>query len=636
MKQCLFALAIISLPALAGAQTPGDPGAALPGAALAGPGGDLATIQRIYDALPDGAVVYLPDGSRWNGTIPTPRPDKAVTWISLGSFPNHYTNLIGDGDLSVSYDNGAAQFEKQLINTKTFNFPANFFLWNQDRNYTGAYSGNYNQMAAMNAKTISGPTSSGNSSAANFDIDSRGMNPSSAYDVVVNINDNKYGQNSVWGIVDQIIDFSGRVPQAFASWNEYDIRANGDDAMPMSNDYASPAAHDRVGAYYSFQTLEQPAWAANHSYTAIGTAPGSQAGAATIQVRAGTYPYVWYCASSGISGAAAPAFPVPAIFAGHASAGVLTVTQWNAASSPLARNDIITGGGFFSLSDIIITGQLSGTAGGAGTYAINSLKRIPPGGMFAAPAMPDGAGGLVWHFGEAYGEDVSTGIWFTGSSTLGTAIAGDDYIRNAFLDTTLNRLAPAAAAIRIGPDQPVDFSGRATQASQNLRTLSYSTYQGADTLVYQVKAAASTAGSTINVFQAKDSGAFLTTRNMLDDGGGNQLIAGSTTMKAPLIDGDTQYINSAGASAIAARVSKIIVTASGVALTMPAAPGNAPGSGEMLDVIFTGAAPAVTWSLGSGTQAFGGAPLPARPRLGADVRFIWLQDQHIWEHIIPQ
>ena len=103
-----------------------------------------------------------------------------------------------------------------------------------------------------------------------------------------------------------------------------------------------------------------------------------------------------------------------------------------------------------------------------------------------APVWPTVAGtvvdgGVTWAFGTTVQGQVSRALQINGNANLGAAIliggpgsisdAGIDMCQ-AVLDTTTN---PNAAAIRIGANMPIDFSGDGTAAGQNQHTLQYTT-----------------------------------------------------------------------------------------------------------------------------------------------------------------
>jgi hypothetical protein len=110
------------------------------GAKLDGTASDQQTIQGIYNGLPAGSVVQIPQNSVWDGTI-TPDPSKFETWIFNGAQAGFYPPPVGDGDLTVSYNSGSLSATKKLVNTTRFTSPGYFFLWNQDPNFLGPYSG---------------------------------------------------------------------------------------------------------------------------------------------------------------------------------------------------------------------------------------------------------------------------------------------------------------------------------------------------------------------------------------------------------------------------------------------------------------------------------------------------------------
>ena len=86
----------------------------------------------------------------------------------------------------------------------------------------------------------------------------------------------------MWGIVDNLLDVTGRPPQAFAAWNEYDIVGNGTDVPTWDPNFGLPTAGARVGALI-FKTLAGNSWVANTAVHAASTTQTSLLGASTIQ-----------------------------------------------------------------------------------------------------------------------------------------------------------------------------------------------------------------------------------------------------------------------------------------------------------------------------------------------------------------
>lgn len=599
-----------------------------PGALCDGSAGDLVTIQTIYDNLPNGAVVIVPDGSLWNGTITTPNPNKSITWLLEGTFTNQYNNFIGDGDCSVSYRNGGASTDKILLNTHDFQYQATYTLWNCDPNFHGPFEGNYQQYSALAAGATSGPTSSGNTSPFIASMNSYGLGPASAYDCCFAATTAIYGQNSNWGVVVDIIDFTGRPTQAFRQWNEWDIEGNGYDWLPSSPGYYSAEPNGRVFAFMSLERLAGGTYAPGSNVSAFSMVQGSPGKASVIAVTAADgIAYTWYCEQSGVRAMTSPTFPVPNVFTGSIDAnGVLTVSSYLTGPG-IAVGDVISGCGFYSTTPIIVTGIINET-GNIGTYQTNHLKAVNSFGMFSCQPVIDGT--AIWYFGNTYNNAVSNGIWVTGNqgaASIQTVFGSNAKITNAGLDFTKAVFTSNAAAIRLGHNQVIDFSGDGTQANQNQRILTYSTYAGSNTLVYIV-------AGTGNVFEAADSGRFSTLHNTPDDGSGNVITAGNTTINKNIINDDIQIASVVGALQIAAGVSKVFVESNATtSIIMPPNPGLTNTQSFDLEVIFTAAVTA-TFTLGSGTQGFAGAALPTSFVAGNCVTFRWLQSANTWLHII--
>jgi hypothetical protein len=303
---------------------------------------------------------------------------------------------------------------------------------------------------------------------------------------------NRYGQNSTWGFVNQHYDFTGRPPQAFSNWmEEGDIQANGYDLSPWDPKYFNAgAAGGRVGFYLNFSTRDQNPWSASTAVLPFDTSAGGLRGASVIKVTASdNNAYTWYCTTGGTTGSVQPTWPTPVRFAGTITGNQLTVTS--VTTGTLVAGAYLSGNGF--IVPLKITGQTSGTTGGAGVYTLD--VSIPGGGattgaFFAAPQVADGT--AVWSFGTTYQLGVSQALYLTGSADVATVIGGNTQISNAVLDTSGFKLDAGAAAIRLAPGQSIDLTSQASQASNpsassiNQHTLQYSTQAGWGALRYQV------------------------------------------------------------------------------------------------------------------------------------------------------
>ncbi|WP_281701038.1 hypothetical protein [Acetobacter malorum] len=463
------------------------------GAALDGSGSDLSKIQTIYNALSDGAVVHVPVWSKWNGTISTPDLNKHITWIMDGALPGDYTPPPGDGDLSIYNGSASYHLERKDTYTKGFRFPAYFTYWNDNSGYQGPPA-NWMQYAAVSISSISGPSSTGNTSPISITHDSYGQNPSTSYDVGINLNVNKYGQNSVWGIVDNIGDVSGKSPGFAASWNEFDLRANGYDIKPWDKTYGSPQAGHRSVFYVAGSHQNPPGWQSNWTMTAFSYAKGSTTKPQLVDVLGmdGVH-YVWYVVKNGVSGANNPGFPVPSKF--NATISGTTMTVSSIYSGTIHVGDYVTGA--HPVTPIQITGQASGTTGGTGVYTLASgTNSDQDEALEAAAHVTDGTG--VWEYGEELNQSISSLVFFTGKpgdavDTLVGAKAGIT-LGNAAVDTSLMAFQKNSAVVRGAAGQPIDLSGNGTLAGANQHTMDY------DSGAFRYKVAGST------VFAVRDDG----------------------------------------------------------------------------------------------------------------------------------
>lgn len=448
------------------------------GATLDNSTNDKQTIQSIYNGLPDGSVVEIPRDSAWDGTIPTPDPTKHITWIFDGKLNGWYPPPSGDGDTTITY-NGGLGVERRDLYTKNVGFPASFFYWNDDSNYCGAYCKNWQQNTSANFRAISGPTSSGNTSPITASMESYGQGPSSQYDVGISLNVAKYGQNSTWGLVDDMNDFSAKSPGAFSMWNEYDMWANGSDIKSWDKTYGRPQAGHRSVFFVAGRALNLPSespWHANTQISVPSQAKGNLPQPKVVSITASdNVNYLWYAIGSGTTGATEPKWPVPTRFNGSLSNGVLTVTS--IVSGKINVGDSITGE--TPVQPVVIKSQLTGDTGGLGTYSVDDTTQSSgtDAPMYSVPRVTDGT--VTWQFGEETNFTVSSGLWFTGNSanvTYDTLFGADNTtISNAFVDSSIAVLNPdtKAAVIRMAQGQVIDFSSNATMDTRNNHTLDY-------------------------------------------------------------------------------------------------------------------------------------------------------------------
>lgn len=445
------------------------------GAKLDNSSSDLATIQTIYNALPDGSVVDIPRWSQWTGNIPTPNPSKHITWHLGGNLPGAYTPPPGDGDTAIFYGGGSFHAQKRDTTATSFGYPAYFMYWNDDSNYTGMWGGNFQQYAPAQFKGISGPSSKGHTSAIDINLDSYGQNPSDSYDVAINSYVTKFGQNSTWGILDNMGDISGRVPGFAASWNEFDVWTNGYDIKPWDPSYGSPqAGHRSVFFVAAGHNKRFNAWAANQSVSGPSTAKGSLPVPHLLDVTGsdGVH-YIWYPVQGGTTGATQPTFPLSSQFVGTLSKGVLTVTSMDRGTINVGDYLI----GEIPIHPPQITSQLSGTTGGVGTYAVadTTSSVSSPVALSAAPHVTDGT--VIWEYGQETNSSISSLLYYTGSpgDAVDTMVGAKEGIilGNAAVDTSLMTFQKNSAAVRVASGQPIDFSGNGTKSGSNLHTLDY-------------------------------------------------------------------------------------------------------------------------------------------------------------------
>ncbi|MFB9941543.1 hypothetical protein [Gluconobacter oxydans] len=494
------------------------------GAKLDGSASDKALIQSIYNTLPNFSLVEVPKNSKWDGTIQTPDPNKSVTWLYDGSIGGDYPSPGGDGDVSITLNSGLYAGEVTK-NSRSVKDPINALFWNMNPGFCGNYCRNYAQMPAINAYAISGPTSSGNTSAISAELDSYGQGPSSNYDVALNVFAKKTGQNSVWGIVDDIQDFSGKSPGFAGSWNEFDLWANGDDIPTFDPQYGTAYAGHRSMLYMSMGSLDGGInyWQPNQGVAGWTSGQYDRPAITRIMVGVNGTLWLWYPQKSGTTGSIAPNFPAPTeAVASYDGATTLTVSS--IVSGTISAGDYVTGSQ--PVYPFQIVKQLTGPAGGSGTYqiALDSGDGGEPSfgseAVYIAPRLTDGS--TVWQFGERFNTTIGSVMWLTGGGgdAVDTVVGGEGLaINGAWIDSSNNSLGPTASVIRVAAGQTaVDFTGNNTLAGRNQHTLAYQNYG----MAYKVGGAA--------VFSVMDDGSQRTAYS-------TPSASGSTIDDATVVDG---------------------------------------------------------------------------------------------------
>ncbi|KXV20864.1 hypothetical protein AD933_01075 [Acetobacter malorum] len=453
---------------------------------------NVDSMQRFYSNLPDGSVVEVPKYLYWDGYIPTPDNKKHISWIFDNKISGWWPPPAGDGDLSIQY-NGSFQVGSRFFNSKHFLYPADFFLWNDDPNFRGPWSHQWQQYSPANFRAISGPISSGNTSAVTASVSSYGQNPSGSYDVGFSLNMNKYGQNSNWGLVIDQTDFSAKSPGAFAQWNEYDVWANGSDIQTWDPNYGTAQAGHRSVFFINAHHLEWPDWTPLTSVKIDAPTQGSLPEPRVINTTAPDHQrYIWYATSSGTTGIKIPQFPAPVKIVATLYHSLMKVTK--VVSGNIHVGDYITGS--LPVKPIKISKQIAGVKGKEGVYQLENfagdVESSQP--FYVAPRIYDND--VVWQFGEELNMTVSSGIFFSGGDTYDTILAVDknNVVSNAIVDSTLATLPNGAAVLRMKQGQVIDFSSDGKLERRNQHTFDYDN----NALNYKVS------GKT--VFSINDSG----------------------------------------------------------------------------------------------------------------------------------
>lgn len=436
---------------------------------------DNSNLQVLYNTVSNGSTIEIPSSSIWNGLTLSEDPTKHVIWHFDGNIGGWYPPPAGDGDTTFQTNSGNFYLAKRDLNTKNFISPVDAFYWNADPNYCGPWCHNWSQNAPIHTHAIVGPTAGGNTSTIAASLDSYGQAPSGDYDVGFSLNMNKYGQNSQWGLVVDMVDFSAKSPGAFADWNEWDIWSYGQDVKTWDPSYYKVHSGNRSLMYFNGHGLGKSTWTASKTiYKGIdkGLATQTDLTSPVVITTKGTdgIDYVWYAASGGITGKTQPTFPAPAKFVGQISNGVMTVTSVE--SGTINVGDYVTGA--MPVWPVQILKQTSGTTGGVGVYTVSGTDGTAEGQpMYSAARVKDNT--VVWQFGEEFASTIGSAV-FLSADTIDYGLVYDTgtIIGSAALDTSVAVMSPLSAVVRMAPDQVIDFSSLNDKASRNQRTLSYS------------------------------------------------------------------------------------------------------------------------------------------------------------------
>jgi hypothetical protein len=87
-------------------------------------------------------------------------------------------------------------------------------------------------------------------------------------------------------------------------------------------------------------------------------------------------------------------------------------------------------------------------------------------------------GTVTWRYGTNYAMEIGRGIWLNNgedtTTSYGTGFSTNGQFHNAVIDTSAATLLdPGSAALRVGPGQPIDFTGNRTSEGQNRHVLRY-------------------------------------------------------------------------------------------------------------------------------------------------------------------
>jgi len=155
----------------------------------------------------------------------------------------------------------------------------------------------------------------------------------------------------------------------------------------------------------------------------------------------------------------------------------------------------------------------------------------------------------------------------------------------------------------------------------------------------------SNVGSDFILLGVNDAVSVITAQMTITRATGLATFANGVTATGALTTANVQIDTSAATAApatggsvtIASGVARQVINPAGtlatLTVTSPAAPSNAAGSVQELDIYFTQAITALTWASGSGAS-YGGAAMPTTVAIGAVVRLWWVQSLSKWMHTL--
>jgi hypothetical protein len=304
----------------------------------------------------------------------------------------------------------------------------------------------------------------------------------------------------------------------------------------------------------------------------------------------------------------------------------------------LSMNAIFSGGFKYIASDYAAYIGHSGAAGltiavgasgaAGGTYTpITAIQIAPTTGLVT---MANGAaitGGSI-NNATVGATTPSTGAFTTLSATSNLTVTGPNATLggNAVTGTQLIHVNSAA-----GNTRGVQF-----ETAGVLRWLLQCTNE-AET--------GSNAGSNLILIGVNDANSLITAQMTINRASGLTTFANGVTATGALTTANVQIDTSAATAApatggsvtIASGVARQVINPAGtlatLTVTSPAAPSNAAGSVQELDIYFTQAITALTWASGSGAS-YGGAAMPTTVAIGAVVRLWWVQSLSKWMHTL--
>jgi hypothetical protein len=264
------------------------------GALLDGTPEDKARIQAAYDRLPDHATVEIPGGAWPNGHFLQSDPGKTVGWRLENALKvpggADYAGffMVGDGDVTYGYGNGAYQFTRNTVRATSFHPIVGI------RSYNDAPEGTGIGTFGLQVTSVATARNKAHSTPFKTMVQSYGTNGYGTFDVASNPRIERHGTNWNWCSVRENYDFTGLGHNGGATQSyvdELDMIVSGSENPAAAY---LPTAGDRQMVLLHGQVTAFSPW------------PGAGRHVARGKVVVASNGYTQICVKDGTTGAAEP------------------------------------------------------------------------------------------------------------------------------------------------------------------------------------------------------------------------------------------------------------------------------------------------------------------------------------------